>query len=425
MRGGAALLNPRLLQLKDGLAGLFQSAKDRMTETREGTPFWIKAVVVLVIMGVVALYGWYFDLKKRLETPDNIRRFADLYRKEADAKAMITANLSSRKSLLAYLQTLQTAGEPAADLSLANFYISTVNAAGLFYPRVDGVISPDAATLAVQAGARAFVFDIWPDLRAGANFGPILQVVEQSSLWRRITLNALPFHVVLQPIVSSLYSNNFLNIQNGSKDAVILYLRFRGTPRMETYTAVAAALRDIMEPYRLDSSFYARRGEDRLFSTPITAFFSKVIVMSNKTAEGTILEDYVNFLQKGPTPDIREWDGASMANLTDAMQTEKMALLKTQLTVASPLPETEAAETNAWNWKQAHALGIQYAGMNLFYPSETLKEYMAPDMFGVYSYKLKPAVPVNLRYTIAVQQAVGYPNDPGVGTGRPVIGGAT
>lgn len=413
-----AVLNTKIFS---AFKGVYQKAKEKTLSTGSevgGMPNYIKIIVFLILVGVVALYGWYFDLRSRLETPDNIRAHADSYLKKADEAGSISKNLDSRKSLLSYLRELEKQNVPASHFAFANFYVSTVNASGLFYPRIDGVVSPDAARLAVQAGARAFVFDIWPDLRSGANFGPILQVVEQSSTWRRISLNVLPFHLILNTIVGMIYSggSGFLNTPYGSRDCLTFYLRFRGTPRFQTYAGVAAALRDSMEQYRLDSSFYACNGERRLFATPITQLFSKIIIMSNNTAQGTPLEDYINFLQRGPLPDMRDWDSKSIASLTDAMKLERVGILKQSLTFASPLPETDEAELNSWDWKKAHDLGIQYAGMNLFYASSTLNDYMNPTMFGVYSYKIKPA---NLRYLLLQQAAVGQAPNPGYGDGTP------
>lgn len=421
MRGGGAVLNPALLGAKEFIKDAIQKAKDKVkgsgdVGTNSSTPFYVKAVLFVIILGIIALTSWYLNLRSRLETPDNIRAYTDAYRKKADEIGSVSRNLSTRKSMFAYLDYLKTQQVPAEDWCLSNFYISTVNATGLFYPREDGIISPDAARLAVQAGARAFVFDIWPDLRPSANFSPILQVVEQGSLWRRITLNALPFHVILNTIISMIYGGmGGLNIQDGSRDCTIVYLRFRGVPRNETYTGVAAALRDAIEQYRLDSSFYARRGQDRLFSSPITHFGSKVVVVSNKTAEGTLLEDYINYLQTGPLPNINEWDARSIANLTIDMKNEKQAILMKKLTFSSPFPETNEAEINGWDWKKAHEIGIQYAGMNFFYAAPSLIDYMKPEHFGIYSYKIKP---VELRYKILQSQPAQSIPDPGYGTGN-------
>jgi hypothetical protein len=288
----------------------------------------------------------------------------------------------------------------------------------LFYPSVDGIVSPDAAKLAVQAGARAFVFDIWPDLRPGAGFAPIIQVVESPSLWRRITLNFFSFSEILSTIIRNVYLPSASNTptQYANKDCVVLYLRFRGAPRLETYTGVANALQSIIEPYRLDSSFYARTGEERLYLTAITDFFSKVIVMSNDPATGTPLEDYINYLQKGPTADTREWTPQTINNLTEAMKTEYRGAFQKRLTVASPLPETDEAYYNSWDWQAAQAIGIQYTSMNLFYRSDSLKNYLSTDNFGIYSYKIKPS---KLRLNPFTVPRPGEPTNYNVGSGAP------
>lgn len=422
MRGGAAVLSSKILGIVNSIRGLLQSAKDKVSSTDKEVglvPFYVMVITFLVIVGVIALYSWYLDLRSRFETPDNIRAFTDTYRKDADKDGCITQAMVNRKSLLSYLQVLKEKDPNSAQyLAFANFYISTVNASGLFYPRVDGIVSPDAARLATQAGARAFVFDIWPDLRPGANFAPIIQVVESPSLWRRTTLNFFSFNEILNTIIRNIYlpSGSGPAMANVGKDCVVLYLRFRGTPRQETYTGVAASLRDIIEPYRLDSSFYARTGEDRLFLTSITDLFSKVIVMSNDAATGTPLEDYVNYLQRGPNATTREWTPQTISNLTEAMKTEYRGTFQKSLTVASPLPETDEAAFNSWDWTAAQALGIQYAGVNFFYRSDKLKDYLSADNFGVYSYKMKPD---NLRLNPFNVPTPGQPANYNIGNGTP------
>ncbi len=420
MKGGDAFaLNPLFQQMKGSVVGLYQAIQNKVrnpepsSEGKSGT--YLLWFIIIATLVLISLLGWYFSVKNRLETPDNVRTHAYDYLQSADKVGSYSTRVGQRKSLVDYLSTLKAGGVPASHMALTNFYFSTVNAAGLFYPQADGVVSPDAAKLAVQAGARAFIFDIWPDLRSGADFMPVLHVVESPSQWRRITLNSMPFNTVLNTIIGTVFGSGFNPaIRGGSSDVVILYLRFRGTPRPATFQGAAAALRDAMEQYRLDSSFYACRGQNRLFRTPITEFFSKVIVTSNVRAEGTLLEEYINSVQKGPVPDTAEWSPRSVTNLTLAMEQENKPLIQQTLTFSAPLPEEKEAMTNSWDWKKAQALGIHSAGLNFFEPSDQLTEYLAPDMFGVYSYKMKPE---SLRFTIQMIARPGEPPDPGYGSG--------
>jgi hypothetical protein len=169
-----------------------------------------------------------------------------------------------------------------------------VNASGIFFPAVNGVVSVYAARLAVAGGARAFVFDIWPDVEPGGKFGPTIQAIEGGSMWRRVTLNALPFTPVLQAIVAEALQ---ATSNPGHQDPLILYLRFRGNPRASTFDMTADALQSLITPYRLDMNFNNCRGADRLFAVPINQLFSKVIVVSNVRGSGRFM-DYVNFSVK-------------------------------------------------------------------------------------------------------------------------------
>ncbi len=426
MKGGASFaLNPLFSQVKESVKSLSGSVVNKLKNpvASEGSngragDFYLLLFVIAAAITLVYLLKWYAGKKNMLETPDNIRTYAGKYLQNADKAGNYTYRMTNRSSLQDYLNVLKSQGVPAGHTALTNFYFSTVNATGFFYPQIDGVYSPDAARLAVQAGARAFVFDIWPDTRPGANFMPILQIVEAPSLWRRVSLNALPFNTVLNTVVGTVFGNGINPVtRNGASDVVMIYLRFRGVPRRQTFDAVANALRDAMEQYRLDSSFYGCRGESRLWRTPITEFFTKVIISSNTRASGTLLEEYINILQKGALADNtdREWSPSSVANLTAAMQQEKIPQIQQSITFSSPLPDQKEAMSNNWNWRKAHELGIHCVGMNFFEPSDQLNEYMGPGDFGVYSYKIKPE---NIRYIIQMLARPGEPPNPGWGKGE-------
>ena len=261
--------------MKEKATAAYESVKEALTKNPENFPVWAVAVFFVLL---VALFIWYVVKSRLFENSTNIRRIT---KDNISLQKMYAEANPSRKSLRDYLNALREKGLDASYLCLTNFYVSTVNAAGLFYPSVDGVISTEAGRIAALAGARCFVFDIWPDLTPGTNFSPILQTVEPGSQWRRTSLNALPFSTVLQATIQEACQ---IDMRPGVDDPVFLYLRFHGKQREATYTATAQALNRVIEQYRLHSPFYACRGQDRLFSEPITNLFRKVIVISNVKA---------------------------------------------------------------------------------------------------------------------------------------------
>ncbi len=395
-------INPEISAFLSGAAASLKSAAAR-TQANAAAPQIIVAIIFVVAL--VFLLIWYGKKQRLFENPANIKRIS---RDSTQAQVEYAKLNPKRKGLRAYLNDLQRKGVPASHMALTNFYVSTVNATGIFFPAENGVASAEAARAAVLAGARGFVLDIWPDLTPGAGFAPSIQVVEQGSLWRRISLNILPLSSVLQ----ALAQEAFMGQRPGSEDPLFLYLRFRGKPRAETYASTAAAIRATLEQYRLDSSFNGCRGQDRIFSTPITQLFRRVIVFSNTRADRSPLSDFINV---GPKDGIKlEWGPKDARGLTMDMQADAIGKIKQNLTWVSPFSEDVEAEANSYDWAAAQAVGIQFTGMNFWNRNDSLKKYMGPDMFGVQSFAIKPE---KLRYTIELIADPKMPQDPKWGSG--------
>lgn len=400
------ILNPALTA---ALSSLFGNLKNKTSSIKSDSSvsFWW---IFIGIAAFLTLIIWYYKASRKLETAANIRRMTYDMVKTSD---FYMKNVTNRQSLRSYMEKLEKEGLPASHTALTNFYISTVNAAGIFFPSEDGIASPEAAKLAVHAGARAFVFDIWPDLTPGANFGPILQIVEGNSLWRRITMNHISFSIALNTIIQTVFSGG-LNPGGtvGAQDLVVLYLRFRGNPRPQTYEGVASALRSAIEPYRLGIPFYSCRGQDRLFKTSILHLMQKVIVVSNHRAIGSSLQDYINI---GPKTGVRlEWTPKDVLSLSDSMLADQKRLVQQNLSFVLFNPEDERAEENKWDLQPSLDMGIHCPAVNLWKKSNLLTTYMKADMFGIYSYKIKP---YTMRYIMDILPKPDYPVDPKWGTG--------
>ena len=378
-------------------------ADETSKESTGGFPIWGLLILFGVIIGLIV---WYVKRIRLFENADNIRRES---KTATEAQARYDIANPSRVGLKAYLSDLKRQGIPDAHLCLTNFFVSTVNATGVFFPAENGVVSPMAARAAVLGGARAFVLDIWPDLSPNAQFAPSVQIIESGSLWRRISLNLLPFVSILKALIQEAFE---IDARPGSSDPVFLYLRFRGKPRASTYTGVANALRSVMEQYRLDSSYNTCRGQDRLFTAPMTSFFKKVVIMSNTRAPGNVLSDYINV---GPKDGLKlEWAINEARGLNVETKADSIRKIQQNLTWVAPLSETTDAESNGWDYKISQSVGIHFCAMNFWNDNDNLKTYMAPTMFGKQSFAIKPA---SLRYAIEILPNPKYPADPGWGTG--------
>ena len=404
-----ARLNPEFASWVSGAKELAKKGAEALKNANVYEMIILSAIGVLV----VAVFIYYFVASYSFETPSNIRR---INRESLSAQSDYEKGAQSRIGLRDYLATLRSQGVPDSHMVLTNFYVSTANAAGIFFPTVDGVASPDAARIAVRAGARAFVFDLWPDVTPGTQFAPTIQIVETGSLWRRTSLNALPFSVVLKALIQEALE---LEARPGHADPVFLYLRFRGRPRPSTFTQTATTLREVIEKYRLDASFNHQRAQVTLFSTPIRDLLRKVIIFSNVSAEGTPLCDYINV---GPREGAKlEWLPTEVRSITDNLKPATVRQIQQNLAFATPLSEDYTAVTNTYDWQLNQQFGIQFNAMNFWNRNDRMKAYLDPTMFGTRSFTIKP---LPIRYIIEHLPVPKNPQNPHWGSG-PTAGSPT
>lgn len=360
---------------------------------------WIAFVGILGL--VIALVIYYFKASAYFETPANISRLG-----RTALKAQSIYDSTNKRGIRSFLSDLKQQGIPDNQFCLTNFYFCTVNAAAVFLPPIDSIVTPNAIKVAFDAGARAFVFDLWPDMTPGSNFAPVIQIVESGSLWRRISMNALPFASCLQALVQSSVQ---LTTSPGGEDPLIIYLRFRGNPRTSTFTATAQALQAVIEPYRLDPIFNNCRGQDDLFKVLMTNLFRKVIVVSNKRASGNMLSDYINI---GPREGIKlEWGINEARGLGVDAKAQAIRKIQQNLSFVAPLSEVDDATKN-YDSSPARDIGIHCCAMNLWNHNDSLKNYL--NNFKTAGYALKPEP---LRYIIETLPPPKYPQNPNWGSG--------
>jgi hypothetical protein len=366
-----------------------------------GIPWWGYILIILM------LYGLFYLLNKIywvIETPGNIRArlrgFTDKYNFYGDQR-------SSRRGLLQYLNDLKRTGVPETHFALTNFYTCSANTAATFTPQRDGISSPEALRLALAAGARYLDLSIWNGGRS-TGYHPFIAEMQPGSKWKRITMNELSFAAAMGGIQKYALAGPFAAADISEApyrdDPLIIMLRFCGTPHQETFSAVAKALGDTIEPFRLDFTYYKGRGYDRLFKTPITEFMRKVIVITNMyPPESNPLNDYINLGPRGAIP--LEMSSKEIIAIPDASKADFKAKIMQNLTITRDTMDEPSGDGNNVNWQAAHGLGIQYAAMNFWSLDDNLKSYR--DMFGVNSFVIKPA---EMRYIIEYAKPPLLPN---------------
>ena len=351
-------------------------------------PFAGIAVLILVIVLVVILaqsYNYY--------TPDNLNTHTNAFLKKWEPVYGAAAN--GRKSLNEYLTTLTNEKKIEPNQKcLSNFYIMTANAAGTAVSP-DGLLLPglplcniEALSFLLRAGCRGFIFDVHEPL---SNKGkPYISVVDAnpSKKWRTISMNSIPFRDPINRLRAEAFGEGSLGqtqIKN-TTDPIFIYLRFNRDHKPDFYNAVAADLENAFKDYRLDYTWAAGRRETDFYTTDIQEFMGKVVIISNKKAAGTHLEDFINIT---PASSVKpNYTTADIRDITSDEITKVKPIIQQHLCAAFDVPGTNEAIKNTLDWNRAHGLGIQMVAMNFFTEAGNLQGYR--DMFGSYSFKLKP-----------------------------------
>ena len=379
------------------VATAVKTATASVPQTPEEFKAYANSVPVSIILGVLTIIYLIVTLTFSFdfETKDNIAR-----KTAAAIKPWMSYGTDEpkRNSLS---ETITKSGIPQSQLCLTNFMIRTANVAGILTSDKRTVVSLDAIRYALLGGARAFVFDLWPDTEPG-NYqrGPVLKTMESTSMWLRTSYNSVPFVSALSHLVYLAFNGGYKSVTD---DPIIIYLRFRTaregkTPRTDTMEMTAKTLQSVIQPYRLDAAFNRCRGQAELPILSITTFKKKVIVVSNVNGAGTTLADYINIsnLEGIPVEQKKDYSKSitpANANEGTDMKDRAINTIKTNLTFTAPYGEDPEAYTNGWNILDAMKLGVHCTGM---YMDPKKMPPAIANLFSVDSFVLKPA---ELRYT--------------------------
>jgi len=348
--------------LTGGLEKKIQSL-DPVAVVASGIPTLVVGILAAIYVIVTIVSSFDF------ETSANIARKAQLALKPYLPYGTKEGERNSMdKSLTKY-----ASNTPKERLILTNFYIQTANVAGLLQSGNRSVASLEAVRFALLGGARAFVFDVWPDTEPGdAQHGPVLLTMEPGSMCRRTSYNSIPFVSVLSQLMYVAYQAKY---DSTSNDPLIIYLRFRfpankSGPRADTMEMTARSLQATIQPYRLDASFNKCRAQPTIPMLPLSVFARKVIVVSNVNGAGTSLADYINIAPEGGIPvEVAKTYAATViptgasAN-SDGMKTA-INTIKQNMTFAAPLGEDPDAFGNGWDVVGSQSLGVHCCAMNM------------------------------------------------------------
>lgn len=346
-------------------------------------------------------------------------------------------------------QTLSTNRKPLSELPEAtlaqpviNFKIATATFGGIYTEESRGglnpyigTVDPEAARLQVLAGARAIIFDIWPDPANPSqpvvcamrdndsdiiekwwiNSGGLNRGTGRYSNWKMVTRNKVPAAEMLSTAVSTAFGQG-----NQQNDPFFLILKLHGAmtiPYLNTLgTQVAAALGG----KSFSSTDTNTTNTNSYCALPISQFMGQrafVIVIPDVQAGYSILPNvntYDAFLQQFRTTTLAQYTNAiessagqifvdvqSLGNVAAATQTPcggaggalvpayKAGFMVVQPS-AGPSDTRNTALFSGTSYSTALQSGAQFVGLNLFSQVKSdpaIETYLSDTWFSTYSFK--------------------------------------
>jgi hypothetical protein len=179
--------------------------------------------------------------------------------------------------------------------------VATASFGGIFTEDIGGLrpwigtVSPDAARLQVEAGARAMVLDIWPD---PANPGiPVVAAMTDTtqwssqswwrdrglsagqgrySNWRRLTRNTAPASDILKAALTAAF-NGPSSQQNA--DPFFLVLRLHGAMTTDYLNYLGGVVLSAIGQNRMPAEFNSNNRAAALCTEPINSFLGRCFVI--------------------------------------------------------------------------------------------------------------------------------------------------
>jgi len=332
---------------------------------------------------------------------------------------------------------LSSAGVPETT-PIVNFKIATANFGGIgtektgVYNHWIGSASSEAARLQVEAGARAIVFDIWPDPaepqipiiaamidtdrdtfeRRWKTTGGLSDGVGKYSNWHKLTRNVGKVSDILTQAVKTAF-----NTSRQSRDPFFLILNLHGAMTIEYLNRLGDIVTNAIQGHALSAEWNKANNQSNICKTPISFLRSKAVVIVNpdiqagydslpnvKTRDAfnaqllnTTLGEATNILSTQERSvvfdpnDIGAITAPSHPNCSGKAGESKQTLAETGLCVIQPSIGTSNTE-NREDFMKLVNTGAQFVAVNLFSPNKNdrvLSSFFDPKMFGKYSFYVK------------------------------------
>ena len=188
------------------------------------------------------------------------------------------------------------------DTPMTQISVATANYGGIFTEGGtllnpwNGHVDPEAVRLQIEAGARAVIFDIWPDPENPAipvictmkdvnEFGMIGwwrghgldKGVGQYSNWQQLTRNKVPATDMINMACSTAFGAMAPNAQ--TNDPFFLILRLHGAMTTAYLNYLGAAVKSALGTHRMGTQWDAMKNQGALCSAKVSEFMGRGFVI--------------------------------------------------------------------------------------------------------------------------------------------------
>ena len=337
--------------------------------------------------------------------------------------------------------TRQPFSNSTSDLMI-NYQVATASFGGIYteqgraWSGYNGTVSSDAVHDQINAGARAIIFDVWPD--PANKTQPIVATMEQNSgwwissggltngvtnsgysNWKKLTRNSQDLKSLLSEASAAAFSQG--NPQY--TDPFFVILNLHGAMTISYLNTVGTILNAAFTGKQMPTEYAKNGGAGLLCSAPVSAFQGRTFIIANigvdpgfqslpglRTQEevntaaltqSNKFAEQINLLSGSPsTPNVY-----SISNESAIVSTKVPACGTSAVAQKVPLPQTtfcviqmNTGLTNTGNDTQYNSptyadcrkTGAQFVGVNMFDQdgtSKTLGDFLDTNLFGTYSFQ--------------------------------------
>lgn len=332
----------------------------------------------------------------------------------------------SRSSLTEYLTTKNQ----NTDVPIIKLQIATANFGGIFTESIGamspyiGSVSPDAARMQVEAGARAIILDIWPDPAAPANpvvaamldnqqwwfqnwwatTGGLGKGTGRYSNWRLMTRNTAPVGDVLGAAINAAFNDSN---SKQSNDPFFVVLKLHGAMTIPYLNTMGTIIQTALGGHAMEAATWGNaKNQSAMATAQVSQFMNRAFVIVIPDIESgynslpninnykdfitqfqtTTLATYTNAIEQNP--DTMFFDPTNTAAITSDIAKSTMVVIQPSIGGQSADNTDLFTGTSYTNCRNT---GAQLVAVNLFSPNAgdaTMLSFFDQNVFGKYSFIL-------------------------------------